>query len=68
MERHDVSLRGISVVGGLTRCNCSRDFEREILPMARHFGMALAPWDVVGGGRLQSKKQASYNDFRHGYT
>jgi aryl-alcohol dehydrogenase-like predicted oxidoreductase len=34
-----------------------RDFEREILPMALHFGMALAPWDVQGGGRLQSKKQ-----------
>lgn len=33
-----------------------RDFEREILPMARHFGMALAPWDVLGGGKLQSKK------------
>jgi hypothetical protein len=25
--------------------------------MARHFQMALAPWDVIGGGRLQSKKQ-----------
>ncbi|AJT89926.1 putative aryl-alcohol dehydrogenase [Saccharomyces cerevisiae S288C] len=24
--------------------------------MARHFGMALAPWDVMGGGRFQSKK------------
>lgn len=34
-----------------------RDFEREILPMAQHFGLALAPWDCVGGGRLQSKKQ-----------
>ncbi|KAJ9109372.1 hypothetical protein QFC21_000702 [Naganishia friedmannii] len=34
-----------------------RDFEREILPMAHHFGMALAPWDVLGGGHLQSKKQ-----------
>ncbi|KAK4704191.1 hypothetical protein P7C70_g2018, partial [Phenoliferia sp. Uapishka_3] len=33
-----------------------RDFERDILPMARHFGMALAPWDALGGGRLQSKK------------
>jgi len=32
-----------------------RDFEREIIPMARHFGMALAPWDVLGGGRFQSK-------------
>ncbi|KAK4051921.1 putative aryl-alcohol dehydrogenase aad14 [Microbotryomycetes sp. JL201] len=35
----------------------ARDFERDILPMSRSFGMALAPWDVLGGGRLQSKKQ-----------
>ncbi|EPS28423.1 putative aryl-alcohol dehydrogenase AAD14 [Penicillium oxalicum] len=34
-----------------------RDFEREILPMARHFGMALAPWDVLGGGHFQTAKQ-----------
>ncbi|CAI4037047.1 hypothetical protein SMKI_01G0010 [Saccharomyces mikatae IFO 1815] len=34
----------------------NRDFEREILPMARHFGMALVPWDVMWGGRFQSKK------------
>lgn len=31
-----------------------RDFEREIIPMAREFGMALAPWDVLGGGRFQT--------------
>ena len=34
----------------------NRDFERDIIPMSRHFGMALAPWDVMGGGRFQSKK------------
>lgn len=34
-----------------------RDFERDILPMAAHFGMALAPWDVLGGGKFQSPKQ-----------
>ncbi|CAI4712255.1 BAQ_1a_G0043640.mRNA.1.CDS.1 [Saccharomyces cerevisiae] len=34
----------------------NRDFERDIIPMARHFGMALAPWYVMGGGRFQSKK------------
>lgn len=34
-----------------------RDFEREILPMTRHFGMALAPWDVLGSGHFQSEKQ-----------
>jgi aryl-alcohol dehydrogenase-like predicted oxidoreductase len=33
-----------------------RDMEREIVPMARHFGMALAPWDALGGGKFQSKK------------
>lgn len=34
-----------------------RDFERDIIPMARHFGMALAPWNVIGGGKFQSAKQ-----------
>ncbi|QHS74379.1 putative aryl-alcohol dehydrogenase SPAR_J03310 [Saccharomyces paradoxus] len=34
----------------------NRDFERDIIPMARHFGMALAPWDVMGGGKFQSRK------------
>lgn len=34
-----------------------RDFEREVIPMARHFGMALAPWDAIGGGKFQTKKQ-----------
>ncbi|KAF2690841.1 putative aryl-alcohol dehydrogenase Aad14 [Lentithecium fluviatile CBS 122367] len=33
-----------------------RDFEREIIPMARHFGMALAPWGAIGSGKFQSKK------------
>lgn len=33
-----------------------RDMEREIIPMTRHFGMALAPWDVLGGGKFQSAK------------
>jgi aryl-alcohol dehydrogenase-like predicted oxidoreductase len=33
----------------------TRDFEREIIPLARHFGMALAPWDCLGGGKLQTK-------------
>lgn len=33
-----------------------RDFERDIIPMVRHFGMALAPWSVMGGGKFQSKK------------
>ncbi|KAF3071497.1 putative aryl-alcohol dehydrogenase AAD14 [Trichoderma lentiforme] len=34
-----------------------RDFERDIIPMAVHFGMALAPWDAIGGGKFQTRKQ-----------
>ncbi|TGJ81364.1 hypothetical protein E0Z10_g7401 [Xylaria hypoxylon] len=34
-----------------------RDFERDILPMARHFGMALAPFHVLGQGKFQSTKE-----------
>ncbi|TFK24415.1 aryl-alcohol dehydrogenase [Coprinopsis marcescibilis] len=31
-----------------------RSFEREIIPMARSEGLALAPWGVLGGGKLRS--------------
>ena len=31
-----------------------RSFERDIIPMARAEGLALAPWDVVGGGKIRS--------------
>ncbi|KAI1261683.1 aryl-alcohol dehydrogenase [Xylariaceae sp. FL1019] len=34
-----------------------RDFERDIIPMARQFNMALAPWDVLGQGKFQSTKE-----------
>jgi aryl-alcohol dehydrogenase-like predicted oxidoreductase len=33
-----------------------RDMEYEIIPMARHFGMAICPWDVAGGGRFKTKR------------
>jgi hypothetical protein len=31
-----------------------RSFEREIIPMAREEGMALAPWNVLAGGKLRT--------------
>ncbi|KAI0708691.1 Aldo/keto reductase [Earliella scabrosa] len=31
-----------------------RDFERDIIPMAREEGLALAPWNVMAGGRLRT--------------
>ncbi|KAL1958898.1 hypothetical protein VTO42DRAFT_3451 [Malbranchea cinnamomea] len=40
----------------------SRGFEREIIPMAQHFAMALAPWAVVGRGKSQTKRTAEELD------
>lgn len=34
-----------------------RDFEREILPMCRTYGMALAPWGALGQGRFRTPEQ-----------
>jgi aryl-alcohol dehydrogenase-like predicted oxidoreductase len=34
-----------------------RDFERDIIPMCRHEGMAIAPWGAIGSGKFKSKKQ-----------
>jgi len=35
----------------------TRDFEREILPMARQQGMALAPWNVLQGGKIRTDEE-----------
>ncbi|KAF9026155.1 Aldo/keto reductase [Hymenopellis radicata] len=34
-----------------------RSFEREIIPMARSFGLALAPFQVLGAGRLRTEAE-----------
>jgi aryl-alcohol dehydrogenase-like predicted oxidoreductase len=31
-----------------------RSFERDIIPMARSEGLALAPWAVLGAGKIRS--------------
>ncbi|KAK7055186.1 Aldo/keto reductase [Favolaschia claudopus] len=31
-----------------------RSFERDIIPMCRAHGLALAPWDVLGGGKFRT--------------
>ncbi|KAF9450090.1 Aldo/keto reductase [Macrolepiota fuliginosa MF-IS2] len=35
----------------------NRSFERDIIPMARAEGMALAPWGVAGGGRFMTDEE-----------
>ncbi|KAI0537913.1 aryl-alcohol dehydrogenase [Xylaria digitata] len=41
-----------------------RDFERDIIPMARHFGMALAPFHALGQGKFQSAKDIEAREKR----
>lgn len=36
-----------------------RDAERELLPMAEAFGMAVTPWSPLGGGALSGKYNSS---------
>ncbi|KAL7794476.1 Norsolorinic acid reductase [Trichoderma ceciliae] len=35
----------------------SRDFERDIIPMCKDEGMALAPWGALGGGKFKTEEQ-----------
>lgn len=32
----------------------SRDIERDLLPMARHYNMAVIPWSALGSGRFRN--------------
>ncbi|KAH9927992.1 Aldo/keto reductase [Epithele typhae] len=34
-----------------------RDFEKDIIPMARSEGLALAPWNVLASGRIRSDEE-----------
>ncbi|KAK7188205.1 hypothetical protein DPSP01_001750 [Paraphaeosphaeria sporulosa] len=55
----DHGLRPFSVYQGRWSA-AERDFEREIIPMAREEGMALCPWGALGGGNftVQDKEKA----------
>ncbi|KAF5339247.1 hypothetical protein D9758_013289 [Tetrapyrgos nigripes] len=39
-----------------------RSFERDIIPMARANGLALAPWNVIGGGRLRTDEEEEHRE------
>ncbi|OLN87869.1 Norsolorinic acid reductase A 1 [Colletotrichum chlorophyti] len=56
-------LRQFSVYQGRWSA-ASRDFEREIIPMARAEGMALAPWGSLGGGAFKSEEQRKSQEGR----
>lgn len=41
-----------------------RSFEREIIPMCRAEGMAIAPWGALGGGMFKTEEQFKNEDRR----
>lgn len=49
-------LRQFSVYQGLWSA-AERDVEREILPMVKAEGMAMAPWGSLGGGKFKTAEQ-----------
>lgn len=58
-DARDHGLRPFSVYQGRWSA-AERDFERDIIPMAREEGMALAPWGALGGGNFTvQEKEAS---------
>ncbi|KAJ3028630.1 hypothetical protein HDV00_010117 [Rhizophlyctis rosea] len=42
-----------------------RDFERDIIPMAKQFGLGLAPWSVMGGGKYKKDEKAAREGTPH---
>ncbi|KAK3688374.1 norsolorinic acid reductase [Podospora appendiculata] len=59
----DHGLRQFSVYQGRWSA-ADRDFEREIIPMVRDEGMALAPWGALGGGAFKTEEQRKAQDGR----
>lgn len=51
----DHGLRQFAVYQGMWNA-AMRDFERDIIPMAREEGMALCPYGVLNQGRFQTKE------------
>ncbi len=63
----DHGLRQFSVYQGRWSA-ADRDFERDIIPMARDEGMALAPWGALGGGTFKTEEQRKAQEGRHIFT
>lgn len=56
-------LRQFSVYQGRWSA-ASRDFERDIIPMAKAEGMGLAPWGALGGGAFKTEAQRQSQEGR----
>ena len=57
-------LRQFSVYQGRWSA-AERDFERDIIPMCKVEGMAIAPWGALGGGYFKPKEQVGKDGGRN---
>ncbi|KAI6841721.1 Norsolorinic acid reductase [Hortaea werneckii] len=60
----DHGLRQFSVYQGMWSA-AMRDFERDIIPMAREEGMTLCPYGVLNQGRFQTQEGFNHNVSLH---
>ncbi|WVQ80660.1 hypothetical protein IAT38_002765 [Cryptococcus sp. DSM 104549] len=44
-----------------------RDLERDIIPMARAYGMSIAPYAVLGGGKFKTPEELKNQDYTFRY-
>ncbi|QUC17310.1 uncharacterized protein UV8b_01551 [Ustilaginoidea virens] len=56
-------LRQFCIYQGRWSAAC-RDLERDVIPMCKAEGMAIAPWGSLGGGRFKSDEARGSNDGR----
>ncbi|KAK3318643.1 norsolorinic acid reductase [Apodospora peruviana] len=54
----------VSKANQYARDHGMRQFNREIIPMARDEGMAIAPWGALGGGAFKTEAQRKAQDGR----
>ncbi|KAI9440917.1 NADP-dependent oxidoreductase domain-containing protein [Lactarius indigo] len=52
-----ITARHLSASIRVTWSILDRSFERDIIPMARSEGLALAPWGVLGGGKIRTNAE-----------
>src|SRR6266516_6126564 len=56
LDARQNGLRPFSVYQGHWSC-AARDFERDIIPMCKAEGMAIAPWGSLGGGYFKTDSE-----------
>lgn len=66
LDARNHGMRQFSVYQGKWNAS-TRDLERDIIPMCREEGMAIAPWASLGGGNFKTKEQRESQEGRKSF-